>query len=100
MKAKGWVGDPIDVVKMSDGKFTSVDNTRVLSARNAGIDVKANVHAASDPIPSDVAVRFTSKNGQVPKTWGEAVTNRINNQNSGYRNTYPNGSNITGWDGN
>lgn len=67
MKAKGWVGDPIDVVKMSDGKFTTVDNTRVLAARNAGIDVKANVHAASDPIPSDVAVRFKSKNGQVRK---------------------------------
>ncbi len=35
MKAKGWVGDPIDVVKMPDGKFTTVDNTRVLAARKA-----------------------------------------------------------------
>ena len=99
MKANGWVGDPIDVVKMSDGKLTTVDNTRVLAAKNAGIDVQANIHVASDPIPADVAVRFTSKNGTIPKTWGEAVTNRINNQNSTYRTTYPNGSYITGWDG-
>lgn len=99
MKANGWVGDSIDVVKMSDGKLTTVDNTRVLAAKNAGIDVQANIHAASDPIPADVAIRFTSKNGTIPKTWGEAVTNRINNQNSTYRTTYPNGSNITGWDG-
>ena len=90
----------IDVVKMPDGKFTTVDNTRVLAAKNAGIDVQVTVHAASDPIPADVAVRFTSKNGQVPTTWGEAVTNRINNQNSAYRTTNPNGSYITGWDGN
>lgn len=98
MKANGWVGDPIDVVKMPDGKLTTVDNTRVLAAKNAGIDVQANIHAASDPISADDAIRFTSKNGTIPKTWGEAVTNRINNQNLKYRTTYPNGSNITGWD--
>ena len=100
MKTKGWVGDPIDVVKMPDVKLTTIDNTRVLAARNAGIDVKANVHAANEPISSELAVRFKPKNGQVPNTWGEAVTNRINNQNAGYRTTYPSGSNITGWDGN
>lgn len=54
----------------------------------------------SGKVPSDVAVRFKSINGQVPKTWDEAVTNRINNKNSGYRTKYPNGSNITVWDGN
>jgi hypothetical protein len=99
MKANGWGGDPIDVMKMSDGTLTTVDNTRVLAAKYAGIDVQANVQAASDPIPADIAVRFTSKNGTIPKTWGEAVTNRINNQYSTYRTTYPNGSNITGWYG-
>lgn len=84
---------------MSDGKLTTVDNTRVLAAKNAGICVQANVHTSSDPILTDFAMRFTSKKGTIPKTWGEAVTNRINNQNSTYRTTYPNGSNIIGWDG-
>ncbi|GFN30052.1 hypothetical protein [Paenibacillus xylaniclasticus] len=41
MKANGWQGSPIDVVKMPDGKLTTVDNTRVLAARNAGINVEA-----------------------------------------------------------
>lgn len=99
MKANGWNGAPIDVVKMSDGKLTTVDNTRVLAARNAGIDVQATVHNATDPIPADMAQRFVSRNGDIPKTWGEAVTNRINNQNSSYRTTNPYGSTTTGWNG-
>ena len=28
MKAKGWDGDPIDVVRMPDGNLTTIDNTR------------------------------------------------------------------------
>jgi RHS repeat-associated protein len=100
LKANGWMGDPIDVVRMSDGNLTTIDNTRVLAAKNAGIDVKAVVHGANDPIPPDMAVRFTSKTGEIPKTWGEAVNNRINNQNSTYRTTNPNGAYIIGWDGN
>jgi len=88
------------VVKMPDGKLSTVDKTRVLAAKNSGIDVKAIVHAASALIPADVAVRFTSKNGRMPTTWGEAVTNRINNQNSAYRTANPYGSYFTGWDGN
>ena len=33
MKVNGWVGDPIDVVKMSDGRLTTVDNARYLLRR-------------------------------------------------------------------
>lgn len=43
--------------------------------------------------------RLTTPKG-VPKTWGDAVLLRIGKQNSGYRNTYPFGSNIIGWSGN
>lgn len=46
MKANGWKGDPIDVVKMSDGKLTTIDNTRVVAAREAGIDIQAILHDA------------------------------------------------------
>jgi len=43
MKSDGWKGDPVDVVRMPDGKLTSIDNTRIAAAREAGIDVKATV---------------------------------------------------------
>lgn len=101
MKLKGWDGEPIDVVVMPDGNFTTIDNTRVLAARYAEIDVQANVHAFDELLPQDIDLieRFTTPKG-VPQTWGDAVLLRIGKQNSGYRNTYPLGSNIIGWSGN
>ncbi|TLP58288.1 hypothetical protein FEM01_16550 [Pseudomonas mosselii] len=50
MRANGWKGDPFDVVKMPDGKLTSMDNTRIAAAREAGIDVKATVRGFDDPL--------------------------------------------------
>lgn len=41
MKLNGWKGDPIDVVRMADGKLTTIDNTRVLAASRAGVKVEA-----------------------------------------------------------
>ncbi|THB82430.1 hypothetical protein E1N66_21030, partial [Pantoea allii] len=35
MKKDGWKGDPVDVIKMPDGKMTSMDNTRISAAREA-----------------------------------------------------------------
>ena len=35
MRANGWVGDAIDVVRMPDGGLTSLDNTRLLAANGA-----------------------------------------------------------------
>ncbi len=74
MKENGWKGDPIDVVQMNDGGLTSIDNTGVLAAHEAGIDVVANVHKFDDPLPSNLVERFTTKNG-TPSTWGGS--NRI-----------------------
>lgn len=100
MRANGWVGDAIDVVRMRDGGLTSIDNTRLLAAKRAGIDVQANVHGFDDPIASELAARFVSRKGVTPSTWGEAIMNRIGGQNSVYRSTYPFGSPFTGWSGN
>jgi filamentous hemagglutinin len=41
MRTQGWKGDPVDVVRLPDGTFSSIDNTRILAAREAGIDVQA-----------------------------------------------------------
>jgi RHS repeat-associated protein len=95
MKTKGWAGDPVDVVRMSDGKLTTIDNTRILAASRAGIKVQARIHEGSAPLPTEFIERFTTKKG-VPSTWDEAIRLRIGKQVSGYKNGYPNGSDIIG----
>ena len=85
MKENGWRGEPIDVVKMPDGMYTTIDNTRVVAAREAGINVQANVHEYKDSLPSEYIDRFTTKKG-VPKTWGEAIELRVGKQKASFRN--------------
>lgn len=89
MKTNGWKGDPVDVVKMPDGKFTSMDNTRIVAAREAGIDVKANVRGFDEPLPADMLATRRFGNAQ---TWGEAITGRINRQTGGFGTNNPYGS--------
>ncbi|MGA0559043.1 RHS repeat-associated core domain-containing protein [Larkinella sp. VNQ87] len=96
MAKNGWKGGAIDVVKMTDGKLTTLDNTRVLAASRTKTPVKAKVHEYDSPIPSNMAERFPSKKGTLPNTYGQAVENRIQNQASGFRKRYPQGGNITG----
>ncbi|MDE6887893.1 MAG: hypothetical protein K2P45_04510 [Eubacterium sp.] len=91
MKKNGWKGDPIDVVQMPDGAYTTIDNTRVVAAREAGINVKANVHNCGDSLPDEYIERFTTKKG-VPKTWGDAIQLRIGKQKSAFRKDNPYGS--------
>ncbi|MEG0343507.1 MAG: VENN motif pre-toxin domain-containing protein [Acinetobacter sp.] len=77
MQKNGWQGDAVDVVKMPDGAITSFDNTRISAAREAGIDIKANVRNSNESLSEDMleSGRFGDA-----KTWGEAIINRINNQ--------------------
>lgn len=91
MKKNGWKGDPIDVVQMPDGKYTTIDNTRVVSAREAGIDVQANIHEYTDPLPTEYIERFTTKKG-TPTTWGEAIELRVGKQKASFRNGNPYGA--------
>ena len=96
MKQNGWKGDPIDVVKMKDGGLTTIDNTRVLAASEAGVKVKAVVRNFDEALPAEMIERFTTKKG-TPSTWGEAVKLRIGKQKAAFRNNNPNGSyNIQG----
>ena len=90
MRESGWKGEPIDVVEMPDGIYTTIDNTRVVSAREAGVNVKANVHGYNDPLPSEYIERFTTKKC-VPKTWGEAIELRVGKQKASFRNGNPYG---------
>ncbi|SDY98829.1 hypothetical protein SAMN04515617_1446, partial [Collimonas sp. OK242] len=92
MQTKGWQGDPVDVVKMPDGVATSMDNTRIAAAREAGIDVQANVHSFDEPLPADMVDQRRFGDA---KTWGEALTGRINKQSGGFGTSNPNGSPTT-----
>jgi filamentous hemagglutinin len=90
MKTGGWKGDPVDVVKMPDGAFTSMDNTRISAARDAGINVQANVRGFNDPLPADM---IANRRFGDATTWGEALTGRISNQKPpSFGNANPNGS--------
>lgn len=100
MRTDGWVGDSVDVVRMPDNLLTSLDNSRILAAQRADIDVSANLHAYDELIPGSMAERFPSRQGDMPSTWGQAVESRISNQAPGFRAAYPQGSPITGWSGN
>lgn len=99
MRANGWVGEPVDVVRMPDGGLTALDNTRVLAAHEAGIPVQARINEFGDPLPGSRVDSLATPKGGVPSTWGEGVTNRIGNQNAPFRNRRPNGAPFTGWDG-
>jgi predicted alternative tryptophan synthase beta-subunit len=72
--------------------YTTVDNTRLLSAKKVGIDVKATVHNFDDVISPEIGKRFLNKKGELPATWGEAVQNRIDNQSKSFRESYQSGS--------
>ncbi|QPF74691.1 LysM peptidoglycan-binding domain-containing protein [Roseateles sp. DAIF2] len=86
MSRDGWVGKPIDVVAMPDGTLASIDNTRVLAARRAGIEVQANVRAFDEAIISPIRQASLTEAGIVPETWGDAALLRINKpiQNTTY----------------
>ena len=94
MIKKGWNGNPIDVVTMPDGKFTSIDNTRVLAARDARIDVQANVRDYSESLPQEMLRRFENPNipGDYAKTWGQAVEYRVQNQGKKFSTANPYGT--------
>lgn len=68
---------------MKDGVATSVDNTTVLAAREAGIDVRANVRHIDEPLTNAEKLRFTEED-RVPSTWGEVIQIRLDKQKGTY----------------
>ena len=107
MRTGGWKGDPIDVVEFPDERgLVSIDNRRLLAARQAGLDkIPMRYHAPQEPfqVPQaridegfvlDKAIRRVGDDlvvggtkgeivyakGAVPKNWEEAVLFRTANQ--------------------
>jgi len=92
MQLKGWDGDAIDIVKMVDNMYTSLDNKRLAAAQKTGINAQVNIYNFDDAFPEQRALQFEKQYGVKPKTYGEAVKLRINGQGAEFRNTNPNGS--------
>lgn len=89
MRSNGWKGDPVDVVRMPDGKLTSMDNTRITAAREAGIDVRATVRSFDEVLTPEMQ---NARGWGNYSTWGEAITARINNQSKSFSTANPYGS--------
>lgn len=98
---KEYVSEPIDVVRMPDGRFTSLDNRRLWASQLVGLpEIPVNVHEMTDPIPTaEEASRYVRSKaivdrrgelgptgaelfpaGHVPRTYGEAVLIRCGSQ--------------------
>ncbi|MCE9573645.1 MAG: hypothetical protein K8W52_10855, partial [Deltaproteobacteria bacterium] len=75
MATRGYVGDPIDVVRTADG-IATVDHTRAAVALELGIkSIPARVHLPGDALPATMTGRFGSST-----TWGQAVAFRVSRQ--------------------
>lgn len=72
----------LDVVEMPDGQLTSLDNRRLLAAREANARVFARVVEGDMPVPTDQSGRF-AVNGRNPEVMSEAVRNRVAQQRPG-----------------
>jgi hypothetical protein len=95
MKNNGWQGDPVDVVEMPDGKLTSLDNTRIVAARQTDTEVLVNVQESSEPLNAQEINRFTKRiNGikQKPTNLGDAANIRILSQTGNFAKGNPFGS--------
>jgi len=91
MRANGWQGPPIDVVRLPDGALIAVDNTRLAAASLSGTPVQAIIRGFNETLPAARA------GGNLQgATWGEAVLNRVGAQKPAWQRLYPYGSPYTG----
>ena len=105
MAVNGWVGEAIDVVQVQNGTLIAIDNTRLLAARLTHTPARVVVRQVGDKISPLRAKYLTRKSGPskgvLPRTWGEALNNRLLNQNQVWQKKYPSGNPaLIGWSGN
>ena len=89
IKNNGWDDDQfISVVRMSDGKLTALDNTRLAAARINNKSLKMVEFAENEGLH---ATRIPTMKGA--KTYGEAIKKRISDQTDKFGEKNPFGSN-------
>jgi RHS repeat-associated protein len=82
----------IDIVKMRDGIYTTLDNKRLLAAKELGKDIKATSHNYDDALDEVNQSRFFEQYGKKVDTWGEAVELRTSSQAKYISRDSPSGS--------
>lgn len=104
MRAEGWVGEPLEVVRFPDGTVVTLENRRLTAALKVDItDIPTLVHDPDEPMPTvlaknymllrpvrrlpDGSLRAGGSDGEVvftrgrrPDTYGEAALFRAANQ--------------------
>jgi hypothetical protein len=103
MRANGWQGARIDVVRMSDGSLIAVENTRLAAAKLTGTPVQATIRGFDEafPLARDPYNKYfyNLTTGERAGTWGEAALNRVSRQQQWaplWYERYPMGSPFTG----
>ena len=94
-KAGKYDAEPVDIVKMEDGIYSSVDHARLMAAEQLGLKAEANAHNFNDPIPYKRAREIAGDkvdDANLPKTWGDAIKVRVDGQGKKYATENPNGS--------
>lgn len=81
MRTQGWNGPPANAVLLPDSQLTSIDNRRLLAAREVGISAQVRIRSFDEVLTPDEVTRFTRQGHPPPTTWGEAITLRIRDQN-------------------
>ena len=82
-KKIGWQGKPVDVIRTKSGQYISMDNRRIVAAREAGIEVHAIIHDIEEPLTIGKQMQFAIRHPEAneiiakPQTWGEAIYNRL-----------------------
>ena len=82
----------IDIVRMKDGIFTSLDNKRLMAAQELDRDISAIAHEYDDVLDAVTQQRIFDAHGVKAKTWGEAVEARTSKQAKYISRDSPNGS--------
>jgi RHS repeat-associated protein len=92
LMAEGKDLGAIDIVKMKDGIYTSLDNKRLMAAQELGQDIKAISHNYDDILDATTQKRIFEAHGINAKTWGEAIEARTSGQAKYISRDSPNGS--------
>ena len=97
MRKNGYdPSQPIDIVRMKDGMYTSLDNTRLLAAQDAGVNIHAVAHNYDDLLDAATKERamgqYFKKTKKEINTWGEYIEARAKDQGSQWKREFSSGS--------
>ncbi len=93
MRSGGWQGKPINAVDLGHHGVTSLDNTRLMAARETNTAAHVVIHHPDELLTRREIKRFTPFGSILkPETWGDALDLRILNQKEPWASMNPYGT--------